>query len=568
MNLLKRIGAAVLGATLALPAAAQTLVSVSGLGYHPSQEKRAIVYTTSAGGTFVVKDAANKQVLRGTLSSPKDAAGNDVLCQGEQECLVADFSALKAPGTYRVEADGESSQPFPVSRAIFLQQAPKLGEVFEAMRQQGSAYHANLHAAQNPPFPMMGDGSFVMTTHMAAVTLARIAGAYQRDPALFATDKHGRAHVPDLEEHIALHVKYLAGLQDAAGGLDVSGGYTYNFGCAPDYKPTQPRYNTQPDPCLMLDRATSLTNTLEALIGYASAIPVIRSVEGIAPAQALLDRALRTRDHVRSAYGTPSGQDAAAYGAALFMLSDITGDRQYLLEAHGLRGNVPTELDSVQTAWNEFFWQEYARHKAQIGAAGLEYLLEGQDPAQILVGKVQHDWAGGTYPVSEFGEHAYIRPDIPFNQSRGMLLGGLLAAKAMPYSTDPALKTIADAQLQWLTGMNSVQDGSDGPRPRASRSFIFGIGANYVGIGHTRLVDPTFFQRGSKFLNGATFVPGWVAGAYDSELDGDRIFNSGKTWADWTRTETTDEMVGLAMELFAYHDAGYNGRAPLSRAMR
>lgn len=558
----KRLAAAVLGTVLAMPL--EAMVSVSQMGYHTGQQKRVIVYTDDIGGTFTVKDRAGNPVFSGPLERPTDASGQEVACQGGQPCLVGDFSPLRARGTFHVETGGERSPSFPVDRNVFGRHAWKFLEFFDALRQQGSSYHARLHAAEDPPFTIMGDGSFVMTTHMAAVTLARLASAYERNPALWRSDRRG-SKKPDLVEMAMYdYYRYLAAMQDHNGDPDMPGGHLYDFACKPDYNPARERYNRHPDPCLIFDSSASMINAAEALAAYASVLPAFRATGMSSAYQSALKHALQTRQHIRSRYGVPSGNAAAAMGAALFKLSDMTGKQEYLREAHALRGSVPTQLSALETFWNESYWEEYARHKGAIEKAGLEYAHNGQAPERIFIGKIEGDWTGGKHPISGYGERVYILDDnIDFQYSRSMLIEGLIAAKAREHSGSRLLQTVADTQLQWLTGMNSVQDG-DRAGPTVSRSFIFGIG-NHGRHQHVRLVDPGFYGRGGTFLNGRRFIPGWVAGAFDSHNDPDKVLNYHDEWGNWRYTESTNEIVAAAMELFSYLDAQYNGRARLAR---
>src|SRR5437868_258144 len=74
------------------------LVSVSHMGYHPDSVKTVTVYTHDLTGTFSVKDASGAVVYSGVLGKAHDGSGTvSVECQGNNPCLVGDFTNFKTP---------------------------------------------------------------------------------------------------------------------------------------------------------------------------------------------------------------------------------------------------------------------------------------------------------------------------------------------------------------------------------------------------------------------------------------------------------------------------------------
>lgn len=562
--------AAFFSALYSASAAHAANVGISSFGYHPEQFKQAIVYTASTSGSFSVYNAdTNAVVFNGILSKPKDFTNSDTNCQGSQQCLAGDFSSLKANGNYYIKSGIDKSPVFKISSNIFSERIPLFLDVFEALRQQGSSYHANLHSVETPPFPAMADGSFIMTTYQLAFGGIRMASAYNRNPQLFSLNKYAinTQNAPDLAEHIKLYVEMMKTYQDKDGTFSVPNGYFYNFNCALDYDPSQPRYTTAKDACLQWNSATSSTNAVQALLLYAEAIPVIYQIDGQAAANALLDRAKKTQQYIKSNYPGIVGDDAAFYGAALFMLFDYTGETSYLQEAHSQRTKVNKEFDVEFTKGREFYWEEYARHKQAILNSGLQYEVDGIQPQQFFKDKIQNDWIGWSalHAISRNGERVYILNDnMDFQQTRFTLIEAVTAAKAQDLnSQDNVVQIVADSQLAWLSGMNQIQNG-DFAGPLGSKSFIFGIG-NFGKNQHVRLVNPNFFNEGKSFPNGMKYIAGWIAGSFDSFNDADKIFNYNDDYWSWQYTETTNEVVGTALELSAYLDAKYNNKAPLLR---
>lgn len=545
-------------------------IAVSGFGYHPEQFKQVIVYANSASGSFAIHNAdTNAQVFSGQLSKPKDFTNSDTNCQGGQQCLVGDFSALKTNGNYYIQSGTDKSPVFKISSTIFPDRIPLFLDVFEALRQQGSSYHANLHSVEAPPFSAMADGSFIMATYQLAFGGIRMASAYNRNPQLFSFNRYAinTPNAPDLAEQIKLYVEMMKNYQDKDGTLSVPNGYFYNFNCALDYDPSQPRYTTAKDACLQWHPDASGTNAVQALLLYAEAIPIIYQIDGQPAANALLDRIKKTQQHIRGSYPSLAGDDAAFYGAALFLVYDYTGELQYLQEAHAQRANVNKEFDSEITKGREFYWEEYARHEQAILNSGLQYEVDGFQPEQFFKNKIQNDWIGwnALHAISRNGERIYIlNENMDFQQTRFTLIEAVTAAKAQDLNgQDSIVQAVADSQLAWLTGMNQVQNG-DFAGPSSSKSFIFGIG-NFGKNQHVRLVNPNFFNEGKSFLNGMKYIAGWISGSFDSFNDADKIFNYDDNYWNWRYTETTNEVVGAALELSAYLDAKYNNRASLLR---
>lgn len=86
-------------------------IFVDQVGYRPADEKVAVL--TFPASRFSVTDADGRQVLSGDVTS----AGFDA-ASGEN-VWHADLSALRTPGVYRVNANGESSVTFEIGENVF-----------------------------------------------------------------------------------------------------------------------------------------------------------------------------------------------------------------------------------------------------------------------------------------------------------------------------------------------------------------------------------------------------------------------------------------------------------------
>jgi len=694
-----------------LAQATTALVSVSQMGYHPAGFKTVTVYTSETEGEFSVVDANGVRWKNGTLSRPTDFNGDPVNCQGNNSCLTGDFSDVVEQGLFHITTtiDGSSSE-FPISESIYRDNATLFNEFYDAMRQQNSSYHADMNSGTDPAFPMMADGSFIMTADQASRTLIRLSDAYRRNPDLFASDNRTL-------ETIRSYADYLASLQDAniqehtdgtgfrlstamevqnafvpgptdrpsltvyikknettyevlktvpvislCGSLNgtaydtciadaalyykcqedepclnityngktgtrlpgrklnysVPNGWTYEFGCFQDVDLRNGNFNTAPNPCMVYDRAETREQTVNALLAYTEAITPIYQYD-TAKARELLDRAVQTRRYVIAAYPsfTAVDDDTGAWGAANLLLYDLTGDPNYLEIAYGVRDIVSTTFISDGVRGNEFYWQEYVRHKDVLSNNSYTYLMHGKDPETYFSDQMYGDYylGGDVTRISKNGERVYqFDPDIQFMNSRYILTEGLLAAKTRDISSDNAsfINTIADAQLAWMTGNNGVENGMSLNTSIMSISFIFGIGhypaeyhsrllmssgysqasggavvgmrgtgyqfyngSDYIYLdGKTTILNNTLggqgngyrnetkalvFDPNQTFDNGLSYIPGWINGAFDINTDKDDIFNYEDSRDTFEFTETTNDLVATAVSLFAYRDAQYNG---------
>jgi hypothetical protein len=693
---------------LSLVAFAQgQLVSVTQMGYHPDSVKQAVVYTDASTGSLQIRNAQTGTVVATySLEKAQDYYGNDVNCQGGNPCLVADFSDFSVQGRYVATAiiggQQQNSYQFEIAEEIYEDNMPVLIEFFDAKRQQGSTYHADLNSYLDPGFTLMADGSFIMVADQAATTLIRLGSAYKRNPTMFGEEMRshiiehvdylaglqglviqertdgvgfrlnwnlkisnafipGPAHISSLDVYIpgsppvfleSVPVVSLCGEDDGAGwqdcidfaeeyykcqidepclnltyvektgvvtareGYDVARGWSYEFGCFLDIDVTQRAFHDRQNPCMIFDTTTSREHTAMALLGFLQAIPAAYD-QSPQKAAEIFERALNTYQYIKSNYPPFAAYDSDAgfFGASVFLLYDYTRNSAYLQEAHGLRSTISPILISDSTNGNEFYWQEYIRHKEDIIAAGLQYNYNNQAPEEFFRGKIYGDYKDrGQYSISRNAERVYeFDHNIKFQNSRFILTQGLLAAKARDFNApdERIVQEVADSQLAWITGMNGVQDGVAHSSPLATYSFIIGIGEKYPNDYHSRYQIDTGYRRTSEgeiigargtdlmffdgtsyvyldgvstilgqklgslgngyrgeqniepfvqtiYNNGRNTIFGWINGAFDSTND--RIFNYHDDVNTYEFTETTNEIVATAVEFLAYQDAIYNNK--------
>jgi cysteine-rich repeat protein len=519
-------------------------VTVSGLGYDPDQEKRVVVYTSATSGDFEIKDMGGNRVL-----GPR--ALSRATCQGNQPCLIGDFTDFRNMGEFKVHALGMQSPAFKVSDSVFLDKSRIFTEFFNALQLQGSSYHPDHHVAARPLFTMMQDGSFLHTTDMSAMALIRMGQAYEINPTLFRYNQYSSTK-PDMVVNIKRYVDYLAGMQDYDGTLAMPHGWEYNFNCEKDYTLSEGKHNTAQDPCLNWRGETAGGYTASAFAAYMYAMPAL-AADYPEAAPGVLDRAIRTESYIRQHYGATT--EPGRYGAGLFILYDFTGDTQYLQRAYDLRGQISTQIHSEWTEGKELYWHEYIKHRSQIEQIGT-YKVGGQDPEQFFASRAASEWSAMSRTGDRVSDPGTNRG---FHTTRPMLVAAIHGELARKYTGSTDGTRVSESTMAWLTGQNRVDWGTQGMQ---SKSFIFGIGTNGK-TQHLRLVPPTFFDQGQTFLNGKKHIPGWTAGAWDITGDGKMDYRDG--YEDWQFNEGTNHMTSLLMFHSALLDARLNGRTALPR---
>ena len=140
------------GGTQTSPSAPSTSVPPSPgvylnqLGFRPSRVKVATLVNSSASAFRVRNDATGRIVLQGMLTAPAlDEASGDMVRK-------ADFSAVKKPGSYRLETGSTISEPFSVredvyANALYLTMRSYYGQRCGCAVDLGNGYrHAACHA--------------------------------------------------------------------------------------------------------------------------------------------------------------------------------------------------------------------------------------------------------------------------------------------------------------------------------------------------------------------------------------------------------------------------------------
>jgi endoglucanase len=229
-------GSAAVGSSIA------ARVFADQVGYRPGTIKQSTVRFMEAGTIgadrleYVVRSAANGSIVfRGKLAQPLvDAASGD-------RTSIADFSGLRIPGAYRIEADGAAGDLFPIAEnayeaALKLTMRSFYGQRCGCSVDLGGGYrHPPCHGAgafhassgKSGPLPNHGGwhdagdyGRYIVNSGISTGTLLWAWELFPqplRKLSLGIPESGGRT--PDYLAEIRWNLEWMLSLQDTDGGV-------------------------------------------------------------------------------------------------------------------------------------------------------------------------------------------------------------------------------------------------------------------------------------------------------------------------------------------------------------
>lgn len=219
-------------------------VQVNQVGFTPGAAKWAAVPDGGAATFSIVDDASGREVLRAPLQPPRawPAAG--------QTLRLADFSALAAPGRYRLRVQGQPESPsFAVAadayaalgaaalKAFYFNRAglelkPEhagpwarpAGHVDQRVRVHASAASASRPAGTEITSPKgwYDAGDYNQYVVNSGITVYTLLAAWEHFPAFFRAQRLGIPEsggpVPDLLAEVRWNLEWMLSMQDPADG--------------------------------------------------------------------------------------------------------------------------------------------------------------------------------------------------------------------------------------------------------------------------------------------------------------------------------------------------------------
>jgi len=502
-------------------AAATPAVKLNQLGFLPASQKLAVVVAgpaTSATRFSVVDAASGKQVFEGSLGAAAtwDASGENV--------RLADFSALRAPGSYRIRVAGlPDSVPFPVAADAYRELDAGAVRAFTLNRASialtpavAGAYarpaghpdtrvevHPSAASAKRPAGTVIsspkgwydaGDyNKYIVNSGISTYTLL---AAYEHFPGWFdklalRLPESGNG-VPDLLNEALWNLDWMITMQDPEDG----GVYhkltnkSFDGMVMPD-KATGPRYVVQKNTAATLDFAATMAAASRILAPFDKQQPG-RSARYLAAAEAAWAWAKahpdvlyqQPADILTGGYGDKRVDDEFAWAAA--ELFATTGKDVYRAPALAAMNPATGNADQTEPGWADvrmLGWITLAQHRARLGAGDAKAV---SGPLLANADKLAARWQASPYRVSMAAK------DFVWGSNAVILNQAMMLVAAYRVAPRPAYLNAAQSALDYVLGRN-------GP----GVSFVTGFGA--VSAQHPH-------HRPSEADGIAAPVPGWLVG--------------------------------------------------------
>lgn len=490
-------------ATLLLPlclAAAtnsHAAIRVNQLGFAPQAEKLAVV-TDGAAASFDIVDAnSGKIVFSGKLGAPA------VWKMSAESVRLADFSALAAPGEYRIKIDGQQlSDRFVIRadayrglnaaaiRAYYMNRASvALPEKYAGVYARPAGHpddkvlvHASAASKQRPEGSVLasakgwydaGDyNKYIVNSGISTYTLL---AAYEHFPQYFAKQNLNLPEsgngLPDILNEALWNLDWMLTMQDPNDG----GVYhkltnkSFDGMEMPDQVKSTPRYVVQKSTAAALDFAATMATASRIFKAYEPQRPGL-SARMMAAAEAAWQWAqanpavvFRNPSDIKTGeYGDARLDDEFAWAAAELYIG--TGKDSYYraIKADQLAAGTPGWSDVGGLAWISL-----AQHRAHLTPAADRKLIESRIDG--LAAKLAAQWRNSAYRVSmQEQDFVWGSNAVVLNQAMMLLQGYRLNGKTEYLNA-------AQSGLDYVLGRNAT-----------GYSFVTGIGARPAMHPHHR----------------------------------------------------------------------------------
>lgn len=499
------------GAAAAAPAPA---IKLNQVGFPPAASKFAIVPPGAASEFEVVRAATGKTVLRGKLGKPSKWEPSD------QSVRLADFSALRQAGRYRLKVTGlAASDSFEVKPDSYrgLNAASLKAFYFNRSGIALDATHAGVYArpaghpddkvqvhasAASPGRPAgtviaagkgwydAGDyNKYIPSSGIATFTLL---SAFEHFPAYFKRQNGNIPEsgngLPDILDEALWNLEWMLAMQDAADGgvYHKLTNLTFDGMVMPSDAMKAPRYVVQKSTAAALDFAATMAVASRVLKPYEHELPGLPA-RMLAAAQAAWgwaksNPAVRFKnpaDVITGEYGDEKLDDEWAWAAAELYIS--TRDDDYYRAMKPASGTASIlEWDKVDA----LPWMSLAHHRASLTPAADRALIE-QRTDDIAAG-LARAWKASAYRV------AMRAPDFVWGSNAVALNQSMLLLQAYRINGKTDYLHAAQSGLDYVLGRNPT-----------GYSFVTGFGSRTPRHPH---------HRPSQADQVDAPVPGFVAG--------------------------------------------------------
>jgi endoglucanase len=482
---------------LAAAADSHAAIRVNQLGFEPQAEKLAVVTDGAATSFDIVAADTGKTVFSGNLGAPA------VWKMSAESVRLADFSALKAPGEYRIKIGGQDlSDRFVIRaeayrglnaaaiRAYYMNRASiALPEKYAGVYARPAGHpddkvlvHASAASKQRPEGSVLasskgwydaGDyNKYIVNSGIATYTLL---AAFEHFPQYFAKQNLNLPEtgngLPDILNEALWNLDWMLTMQDPNDG----GVYhkltnkSFDGMEMPDQVKATPRYVVQKSTAAALDFAATMATASRIFKAYEQQRPGL-SARMMAAAESAWNWAQANPSVVfknpadihTGEYGDANLSDEFAWAAAELYIG--TGKDSYYraIKADQLAAGAPSWGDVGGLAWISL-----AQHRAHLTPAADRKLIESRIDG--LAAKLAAQWRNSAYRVAmQEQDFVWGSNAVVLNQAMMLLQGYRLNGKADYLNA-------AQSSLDYVLGRNAT-----------GYSFVTGIGARPAMHPHHR----------------------------------------------------------------------------------
>ncbi len=492
-----------IGCVAAPGGTAASPIHLNQLGYLEASRKIAVIglADAAAGGIsrYTIEDAKGRTVLEGVLQPAADWE------PAAQQARIADFSALRNPGVYRLKVEGlPLSDPFPVAKdayqpvldaalkAFYFNRASSaLPREFAGRYARAAGHpdtdvriHASAASATRPegsaiaaPKGWYDAGDYNKYIVNSGISTYTLLAAYEHYPALFRAQAlsipDDAPGVPAILREAHWNLAWMLAMQDPADGgvyhkLTNKG---FDGTVMPD-QARQPRYVVMKSTAASLDFAATMAAASRIYAPFERQYPGL-SARMLAAARAAWDWA---RQHPRAIYRQPpdvftGGYDDAqvddefAWAAAELY---IASGEDAFYDAMIAR-NVPASVPS----WGQvggLAWMSLAQHRERLTPHADRARIERE--IDTLAARLAEQWRTSAWRVSmQTRDFVWGSNAMALNQAM-MLLQGYRLSPQRDYLD------AAQSQLDYVLGRNPL-----------GLSYVTGIGLRSPRHIHHRISE-------------------------------------------------------------------------------
>ena len=492
---------------------ASAAITLNQVGYLPAAHKLADA-PGDASDQFTVEDATSGMVVFSGQLGPsakwRPAA---------QRVRIADFSALKTPGRYRLRIDGlPPSDPFAIGVDAY---SPLLAASLKAFyfnrastaldKQHAGAYaraaghpddavliHASAASASRPAGTVISSpkgwydaGDYNKYVVNAAVATHQLLDAYEQFPQVFASQRlnipESGSGAPDVLNEAWWNLQWLLTMQDPDDGGVYHKLTTLKFsGFVMPNEDRAPRYVVQKSTAAALDFAAVMAQASRVYAPFDAQFPGT-SARMLAAARRAWAWA---QQHPDAAYEQPADVFTGTY-ADTHLDDEFAWSAVELFlatrEAAFFDTFVARKQDAGVPSWSDvagFAWLSLAAHRDALATPAQRAQVEAQ--VFGVADRLAREWKHSAYGV------AMDSPDFVWGSNANALNRAVVLIAAYRLTRQNVYLDAAQSQLDYVLGRNPL-----------GRSFVTGFGAR----------PPLHIHHRVSASDGIDApVPGWLAG--------------------------------------------------------